>query len=120
MKKICVVFICIMVVLITVMTPSLGQEDEQFNPEQNTYRELDFFVLELENSVGEGFEPHIIAGPGVGGSGEWYYIDSPTGIGGGQSGNFWISKDEGLTWEPHPYGRNALGSGDSYTVIAKD
>jgi PKD repeat protein len=120
MRKICVIFIGIMVVLVTVMTPSLGQEDEHFNPEQNTYRELDFFVKELENSVGEGFEPHIIAGPGVGGSGEWYYIDSPTGIGGGQSGNFWISKDEGLTWEPHPYGRNALGSGDSYTVISKD
>lgn len=83
------------------------------------HRKIDFYVAEIENSEGEGFEPHIIAGPGIDGK-EWYYIDSPTGIGGGQSGNLWISKDRGETWEPHPYGRNALGSGDSYTAIAKD
>jgi hypothetical protein len=120
MRRIGAVFLGILLLLIMVMTPSMGQEEEENLPIENTYRRLDFFVKELENSVGEGFEPHIIAGPGVGGSGEWYYIDSPTGLGGGQSGNFWISKDEGLTWEPHPYGRNAMGSGDSYSVIAQD
>jgi len=87
--------------------------------DQNTHNGIDFYVSELENSVGGGFEPHIIAGPGIDGN-EWYYIDSPTGLGGGESGNLWISKDQGETWEPHPYGRNALGSGDSYTAIAKD
>jgi len=85
----------------------------------NEHRAIDFFVMELPDSEGDGFEPHIVAGPGVSG-GEWLYIDSPTGIGGGQSGNLWISKDHGDTWEAHDYGRNALGSGDSYTAIASD
>ena len=91
-------------------------DDEEITPTKDN---IDFYVSELENSVGGGFEPHIIAGPGIDGK-EWYYIDSPTGLGGGVSGNLWISKDYGETWEPHPYGRNALGSGDSYTAIAKD
>jgi PKD repeat protein len=121
MRKICALIISIMVVLVTIMTPSMGQDDEQYiNPEQNTYRELDFFVSELPNSKGGGFEPHIIAGPGVGGSGEWYYIDSPTGLLGGDSGNLWISTDYGETWQFKPYGSNIGGSGDSYTVIAQD
>jgi len=83
------------------------------------FKRLDFLVDEIPDSTGEGFEPHIISGPGIDGR-EWYYIDSPTGLGGGQSGNLWISKDYGASWEPHPYGRNALGSGDSYTAIARD
>jgi len=85
----------------------------------NIHRTLDFFVSEIPDSSGDGFEPHILAGPGITGE-EWIYLDSPTGIGGGQSGNLWISKDHGETWETHDYGRNALGSGDSFTAIAKD
>jgi PKD repeat protein len=120
MRKICVVVICTLVVLVSIMTPSLGQDEEEgYNPQQNTYRELDFFVDELDNSMGGGFEPHIIAGPGVDGA-EWYYIDSPTGLLGGDSGNLWISKDYGETWEFKPYGSNIGGSGDSYTVISKE
>jgi PKD repeat protein len=121
MRKICALVISLMIVSITIMTPSMGQEEEiVLNPDQNTYRELDFFVSELPNSQGGGFEPHIIAGPGVGGNDEWYYIDSPTGLLGGQSGNLWISTDYGETWQFKPYGSNIGGSGDSYTVIAKD
>jgi hypothetical protein len=99
--------------------PIPGQENTAPENEGIIPKKLDFFLTTIEGSEGEGFEPHVIAGPGIDGE-EWYYIDSPTGIGGGQSGNFWISKDQGETWEPNPYGRNALGSGDSYTAIAKD
>jgi hypothetical protein len=101
------------------ISPAPSQNSNSVEPSTSTNRDLDFYVAALENSQGEGFEPHIIAGPGIDGN-EWYYIDSPTGLGGGQSGNLWISKDFGDTWEPHPYGRNAMGSGDSYTAIAKD
>jgi hypothetical protein len=97
-----------------------AQDDNSANiVDGAVYESIDFFVGEIENSAGEGFEPHILAGPGIDG-GEWYYIDSPTGMGGGQSGNLWISRDYGVTWGPFPYGRNALGSGDSYTAVAKD
>ncbi len=96
-----------------------GQTTSENNSVTSTQDGIDFYVAELEDTIGGGFEPHIIAGPGIDGK-EWYYIDSPTGLGGGESGNLWISKDYGATWEPHPYGRNALGSGDSYTAIAKD
>jgi hypothetical protein len=99
--------------------PISSQDTSTPEFKKTTHEKIDFFISEIANSAGEGFEPHIIAGPGIDGS-EWYYIDSPTGMGGGQSGNLWISKDQGETWEPHPYGRNALGSGDSYTAIAKD
>lgn len=85
----------------------------------NEHRSIDFYVAEIPNSAGEGFEPHILAGPSIVGE-EWYYIDSPTGWLGGQSGNLWISKDKGDSWEAHPYGRNAGGSGDSYTAVTKD
>ena len=107
------------------LLPSIFQvtsSSENYNTmeyEGTTHKIIDFYVAELENSEGGGFEPHIIAGPGIDDT-EWFYIDSPTGLGGGESGNLWISKDQGATWEPHPYGRNALGSGDSYTAIAKD
>jgi hypothetical protein len=107
--------------LSTIFIVPISSQDEEEEPgiEGVEFRRLDFFLSEIDNSAGEGFEPHIIAGPGIDNT-EWYYIDSPTGIGGGQSGNLWISKDHGETWEPHPYGRNAMGSGDSYTAIAKD
>jgi len=83
------------------------------------HRSIEFHTAEIPGSVGGGFEPHICAGMGYDGR-EWLYVDSPTGWLGGQSGNLWISKDHGETWEEHPYGRNAGGSGDSYTAIAKD
>ncbi len=122
MRRIFATITILLLVLVTIMIPFKSQSQEEegdFPISRNTYQRLDFFVGALEGSEGEGFEPHIIAGPGIDGN-EWYYIDSPTGLGGGQSGNFWISKDGGFSWEAHPYGRNALGSGDSYTVIAKD
>ncbi len=96
-----------------------AQQTSMSELEATEHRDIDFFVDEIPGSAGEGFEPHIVAGPGIYGE-EWLYIDSPTGIGGGQSGNLWISKDHGDTWEPHEYGRNALGSGDSYTAIGAD
>jgi hypothetical protein len=99
--------------------PISSQNINEPGYENNQHENIDFYVASIPDSAGEGFEPHIIAGPGIDGK-EWYYIDSPTGMGGGQSGNLWISKNYGETWEPHPYGRNALGSGDSYTAIAKD
>ncbi|UCE37782.1 MAG: PKD domain-containing protein [Thermoplasmata archaeon] len=84
--------------------------------------EIEFFVLEIPDSVGEGFEPHILVGPGIDGE-EWLYIDSPTGLGSGLSGNLWISKDGGDTWEFKQTGRpptNWGGSGDSYTAVFSD
>jgi hypothetical protein len=101
------------------ISPITSQTSAEIQIESSIHDYIDFNVSAVPDSVGGGFEPHIIAGPGIDGT-EWYYIDSPTGLGGGQSGNLWISKDHGDTWEPHPYGRNAAGSGDSYTAIAKD
>lgn len=101
-----------------IQTPTEAQ-DASGNDGGDMYHPLDFFISEIPDSAGEGFEPHILAGPSVSGE-EWIYIDSPTGIGGGQSGNLWISKDHGGSWGSHAYGRNALGSGDSFTAIAGD
>jgi hypothetical protein len=83
------------------------------------HRKIDFNATMIPNTEGDGFEPHILAGPGIDGR-EWLYADAPTGWLGGQSGNLWISKDHGDTWGEYNYGRNAGGSGDSYTAIAKD
>jgi len=79
----------------------------------------------------DGFEPHIIAGPSMDGTGEWYYYDSPSGmLSPGVSntrrpGNVWISKDYGFTWEfkekdmvdwtPQDPG----ASGDTFIAISK-
>lgn len=84
--------------------------------------DIEFYVKELENSAGGGFEPHILAGPGIDGN-EWLYIDSPTGLGSGESGNLWISMDGGETWAKKNTGRQTInlgGSGDSYTAVASD
>lgn len=81
-----------------------------------------YHVIEVPDSVGGGFEPHILAAPGVDGT-EWIYIDSPTGLGSRQSGNLYISKDHGDTWTPNMKGivvSSALGSGDSYTAVTND
>jgi len=88
---------------------------------ETTRTGIDFYVTEIPDSVRGGFEPHVIAGPGVDGK-EWFYIDSPTGLGSQKSGNLWISRDKGLTWEFKP--KDPVGnfgeSGDSYTAINKD
>lgn len=83
---------------------------------------MTFFITEPPNAVGGGFEPHILAGPGVNGH-EWYYVDSPTGLGGRTSGNLWISKDWGESWEYITKGiitGSWAGSGDSYTAVTSD
>ncbi len=81
-----------------------------------------FFVVEVPNSVGGGFEPHILAAPGVDGR-QWYYVDSPTGLGSKQSGDLYVSKDYGDTWTFRPKGiisGSWAGSGDSYTAVTRD
>jgi hypothetical protein len=83
---------------------------------------ISFFTKDLPHSpsagVGDGFEPHILAAPGIDGN-EWYYIDSPTGTTTG--GNLWVSGDSGETWEcmSHGVGGTSIGfSGDSYTAVS--
>ncbi len=83
------------------------------------YVEKDFDVQILPDSTGGGFEPHILAGPGIDGT-QWYYVDSPTGLGNTQGGNLWISKDHGETWTWYDKDSVFGTSGDSYTVISKD
>lgn len=83
-------------------------------------QDIDYFTKMVEGSQGEGFEPHILAGPGIDGT-EWYYIDSPTGLGGTQGGNLFISKDHGDTWQWYDKDTGLAGSsGDSYTVIGPE
>jgi len=83
------------------------------------YVEKDFTVMVLPDSDGEGFEPHILAGPSIDGD-QWLYVDSPTGLGNTQGGNLWISKDHGETWAWYDKD-TALGtSGDSYTAVTRD
>ena len=88
---------------------------------KSTRTDMQFTVSQIPNSKGGGFEPHINAGPGVDGK-QWFYVDSPTGLGSQKSGNLWISKDYGKTWEFKPKDpvANAGESGDSYTAIGKD
>ena len=83
------------------------------------YVEKDFSIQILPDSTGGGFEPHILAGPGIDGT-EWLYIDSPTGLGNTQGGNLWISKDHGETWIWYDKDSVFGTSGDSYTVISKE
>lgn len=88
----------------------------------------------LRDGRRDGFEPHIITGPGLNGQGEWYYMDSPSGLlSPGISltrrpGNLWISKDHGMTWEWKEK-RNTItdnlppgigGSGDTHTAISRN
>lgn len=87
------------------------------------YVERDYLTRTLPQSVGEGFEPHILAGTSIDGD-QWYYVDTPTGLGSteGQGGNLWISKDYGESWEWYDKDM-AIGtgrSGDSYTAISED
>jgi len=83
----------------------------------------DFSVQQLPRpsvgSRGGGFEPHILAGHGIDGK-QWYYVDSPTGLGNTQGGNLWISKDHGETWEWYDKDTVFGTSGDSYTAVSKE
>jgi PKD repeat protein len=111
-----VVVSLVLLLSFTIIPSSEGSESESIETD------IEFFVLELPDSVGEGFEPHILAGPGIDGE-EWLYIDSPTGLGSQLSGNLWISRDGGYTWDFKETGRppiNYGGSGDSYTAVFSD
>ncbi len=107
---------------------TMQAEDVRFNPE------FEVIIVDetLRNDRRDGFEPHIVAGPGEGGEGEWYYYDSPSGLlSPGVSmtrrpGNVWISKDHGLTWE-FKEKKNAItdnlppgigGSGDTHIAVS--
>jgi len=83
------------------------------------YVEKDFTMMILPDSNGEGFEPHILAGPSIDGD-QWYYVDSPTGLGNTQGGNLWISKDHGETWAWYDKDTVVGSSGDSYTAVTRD
>jgi len=85
----------------------------------NETADMDFLVLPV-GDPGGGFEPHVLAGPSYDDSGEWYYYDSPTGLGGTQGGNLWISKDYGETWVWYDKDTIVGSSGDSFTAISKD
>lgn len=115
------IVVCLIILLSISSNPSSSQD--YINSDSLTRKtDIEFFVLQLPDSVGEGFEPHILVGPGIDGE-EWLYIDSPTGLGSGLSGNLWISKDGGFTWEFKETGRppiNYGGSGDSYCAVFSD
>jgi len=88
----------------------------------NATSSMRFFVTEVPDSVGGGFEPHILAAPGVDGR-QWYYVDSPTGLGSQESGWLYVSKDYGQTWAFRSKGivsGSWAGSGDSYTAVTRD
>ncbi len=112
--------VCLILLLSITDNPSVTSQEEDITSESVSIdTDIEFFVLELPNSIEGGFEPHILVGPGIDGE-EWLYIDSPTGLGSGLSGNLWISKDGGYTWEFKHTGRppnNMGGSGDSYTAV---
>jgi hypothetical protein len=87
-----------------------------------THTEMPFFVKELPDSVGGGFEPHLTVGPGTDGN-EWIYIDSPCGVRSTKGGNLWISKDGGEAWVLYaklPAGQNPGASGDTHTAISSN
>ncbi|MEE9150640.1 MAG: PKD domain-containing protein [Thermoplasmata archaeon] len=116
-----VVFLIFLMVIIN--NPLSSAEDDYTTSESVVQeRDMEFFTLEIPDSVGGGFEPHILAAPGIDGD-EWLYLDSPTGLGSQLSGNLWISKDGGYTWEFKKTGRGDInygGSGDSYCEVFSD
>ncbi|MDD5503145.1 MAG: PKD domain-containing protein [Candidatus Thermoplasmatota archaeon] len=86
------------------------------------HTDMSFSVKEIPNSAEGGFEPHVLAAPGVDGK-EWIYVDSPTGLGAvATPGNLWASKDGGATWEYLSANRppTTAGSGDSYTAVSSE
>ena len=117
------VIVFLLMLLFTIDPINNSAEDEYTTSEAITEdRDIEFFTMMVPGSEGEGFEPNIVAGPGIDGT-EWLYLDSPTGLGSQLSGNLWISKDGGYTWEFKETGRppiNYGGSGDSYTAVFSD
>ncbi|UCG70033.1 MAG: exo-alpha-sialidase, partial [Thermoplasmata archaeon] len=117
------VFIVSILFLFLYFSSGISISQDYVNSEsRNLDTNMEFFTLQLPDSTGEGFEPHILAGPGIDGE-EWLYIDSPTGLGSGLSGNLWISTDDGFTWDFKETGRppiNYGGSGDSYSAVFSD
>jgi hypothetical protein len=86
------------------------------------HTDISFSVKEIPDGAGAGFEPHILAAPGIDGK-EWLYYDSPTGVGGVTiPGNLWASKDGGNTWEYLSANRplTTAGSGDSFTAVSSN
>ena len=97
----------------------------------------DFHIMSIETDTREGrlggFEPHILAGPGINGD-IWYYYDSPSGLVSKFEGypndqhipgNLWVSTDHGYTWEYKPKTviqgtPNPGGSGDTFTAISQN
>jgi hypothetical protein len=120
--KAIIVVISILLLGLNLTSSISAEEDYTTSETQLVEREMDYFVTEVPGSAGEGFEPHILVGPGIDGN-EWLYLDSPTGLGSQLSGNLWISKDGGFTWEFKETGRppiNYGGSGDSYIAAFSD
>jgi hypothetical protein len=120
--KIFMLVCTILLLSIADIPPVISQDEDLISESVSIETDIEFFVLELPNSIEGGFEPHILFGPGIDGN-EWLYIDSPTGLGSGLSGNLWISKDGGYTWEFKETGRppnNMGGSGDSYCAVFSD
>jgi hypothetical protein len=116
--------VIILILLLGLNLPSTFSAEDEYTTSESELIEtdMDFFVMEIPGSQGEGFEPHILVGPGTDGS-EWLYLDSPTGLGSGLSGNLWLSTDGGYTWDFKETGRppsNSGGSGDSYTAVFDD
>jgi PKD repeat protein len=116
-------FVILILLLGFNLSSLVSSEDKYTNSESILVdREMDYFVTEVPGSDGEGFEPHILVGPGIDGN-EWLYLDSPTGLGSGLSGNLWVSKDGGFSWEFKETGLppiNYGGSGDSYIAAFDD
>ena len=86
----------------------------------NATNTMSFFVTTACDTPYSGFEPHVIAAPGIDGR-EWYYIDSNPG--GYQTGDLFISKDDGTTWTFMPKGPEGGNEGicyDAYTAVGKD
>lgn len=119
LNKLKVFTIACLIVLLCIPNGPSSSQDYINSDSVSTDTDIEFFVLAVPDSVGEGFEPHILVGPGIDGQ-EWLYIDSPTGLGSQLSGNLWISQDGGYTWDFKETGRppiNYGGSGDSYCAV---
>jgi PKD repeat protein len=121
-SKLSVFTVAFLFLLLCIMSGPSSSLDYVNSDSVSSETDMEFFVLAIPDSVGEGFEPHILVGPGIDGE-EWLYIDSPTGLGSQLSGNLWISQDGGYTWDFKETGRppiNYGGSGDSYTAVFAD
>ncbi len=123
-SKVTTFMMVFLLMLLSAIDPIINSAQDEYTTSEaiTEDRDIEFFTMMVPGSEGEGFEPNIVAGPGIDGT-EWLYLDSPTGLGSQLSGNLWISKDGGYTWEFKETGRppiNYGGSGDSYTAVFSD